>query len=223
MSSPRALRRIVVSQALLTAILTVVVGCGSTSLSKPDGGAAGSGGAGSDGGIDDGAAGGQSGGGGAGAGGSGASLGSVTVRLVLPAGRSFCGCNGGLGFTILDGAGVSVGNLYGRCSTTPCSTCTFSPCAAIPCVPEPPRAESGFTWDGTTFATTASTCGNHVACELPTFAPAGQYVARMCATPGTFTSDDGGVWGTCSGTGTMECVDVSFDYPSESVIVGTLP
>jgi hypothetical protein len=46
------------------------------------------------------------------------------------------------------------------------------------------------TWDGTSIS--GSTCGNHVSCYQPGFAPAGHYVARMCATPGNLTTAHGG-------------------------------
>jgi hypothetical protein len=251
-----------VSHALLTALLTAVIGCGSKSPLKPDGGSAGSGGGGDkDAGSDS-----QSGGGGAaaagGTGGSSASscvpsgggacglcpngyltgpdgcatchckfgdgktvgdsLGSATVRLVVPAGRSFCGCSGGLTFTVLDAAGQPVGTAYPWCSMMPCSTCTPTPCAVLPCVPEALPDGVERTWDGTA-ATTASTCGNHLSCERPAFAPAGRYIARLCATPGDVTTVDGGFWDTCTATGPMECVDVPFDFPASSPVIGTLP
>ena len=68
-----------------------------------------------------------------------------------------------------------------------------------------------------------STCGNHVSCLEAAFAPAGHYVARMCATPGDLRTADGGFEPTCTATGPIECVDVPFDFPGPSPVVGTLP
>ena len=62
-----------------------------------------------------------------------------------------------------------------------------------------------------------------MACYQPGFAPAGHYVARMCATPGTITTADGGFPSKCTATGAVECVDVPFDFPGSSPIIGTLP
>lgn len=77
------------------------------------------------------------------------------------------------------------------------------------------------TWDGLSY--TGSTCGNGMGCYQPGFAPAGHYVARMCATPGNLTTADGGFPTTCGATGLIECVDVPFDFPGASPVVGTLP
>lgn len=70
---------------------------------------------------------------------------------------------------------------------------------------------------------TISTCGNNLACYQPGFAPAGRYVAKMCATPGNLKTADGGFPSTCTATGPIECVDVPFDFPGPSPVVGTLP
>ena len=75
-------------------------------------------------------------------------------------------------------------------------------------------------WDGSSYAT--STCGNKMTCYQPIIAPAGHYVAKMCATPGNITTVDGGFPTTCTATGPDECIDVPFDFPGPSPVVGTL-
>jgi hypothetical protein len=146
---------------------------------------------------------------------------SVTLRLVIPMNRSFCDrCGSGSLITILDDAGHAVETNIPFCSTT-CSTCAPTLCPPIVCAAQAVPAENDFTWDGT--SVTPATCGNNVACYQPGHAPAGHYVARMCATPGTITTADGGFPSTCTATGSIECVDVPFDFPGPSPVVGTLP
>jgi hypothetical protein len=95
-------------------------------------------------------------------------------------------------------------------------------CAVPACFPQGYPVETlDVPWDGATHST--STCGNNVSCYQPGFAPAGHYVARMCATPGNLTPADGSVRSTCTATGPVECVDVPFDFPGPSPVVGTLP
>lgn len=54
------------------------------------------------------------------------------------------------------------------------------------------------------------------ACLMPGCAPAGRYVARMCVcAPAAFSA----LSSTCSET---TCIEVPFDYPSTSVVFGTL-
>lgn len=75
-------------------------------------------------------------------------------------------------------------------------------------------------WDGRAYE--MSTCNEgHVACQQLTFVPAGTYIARMCATPGMVsTSPDGTP--VCTASGSLECVDVSFDLPGKSLVTGSL-
>jgi hypothetical protein len=156
----------------------------------------------------------------------GGSSGSVTLRLVIPTSRSFCdqttGCSGIAHITILDTAGQTLGLVVPWCSTICSTACTPSPCPAFACFNQGVPVETGdLTWDGSSYA--GSMCGNNMACYQPAFAPAGHYVAHMCATPGNLTTADGGFPSTCTATGSQECVDVPFDYPGPSPVVGTLP
>jgi hypothetical protein len=158
----------------------------------------------------------------------GGSPGSVTLRLVIPAGRSFCDqsstCGGTSHITILNNAGQPVGISIPSCSTICSAACTPVPCPLIACIQEGVAVKTTeLQWDGSSYST--STCGNRMTCYQPGFAPAGHYVARMCATPGNIANGDGGVPSlpVCTASGPVECVDVPFDFPGPSPIVGTLP
>src|SRR5579863_3484935 len=145
---------------------------------------------------------------------------SVTLRLVLAAGQSFCddGCGGGPIIAVLDKTGQTIITNGPFCHVS-CSPCGVAPpCYAKPCSALP--ATHNFTWDGT--SAEPSTCGDQVACVLPEVAPPGHYVARMCATPGNLTSA-AGLPPTCTATGPTECDYVPFDFPGPSPVVGTLP
>jgi hypothetical protein len=46
----------------------------------------------------------------------------------------------------------------------------------------------------------------------------------MCATPGTLNNADAGLFATtCTATGATQCVDVPFELPGASPVVGKLP
>ena len=76
-------------------------------------------------------------------------------------------------------------------------------------------------WDGTYY--TSSTCGANLGCQQKNQAPAGKYIARLCGTPGKLDNPDGGFQANCVASGPEVCVDVSFDYPSPTNVVGKLP
>jgi hypothetical protein len=213
MISSRAGRAMVVAHAvfpvLVFPMLLAAAGCGSVSPLRHDAGAAGM--AGRDGGA----------GGAAGATPDAGKTGSVTLRLVLPSGQSFCDrCGGITHITILGGVGQTLETGVPSCSTT-CSSCAPTLCPAVACLPRALPTTNDFTWDGT--SNTGSTCGAHVTCFQPGAAPAGRYVARMCATPGVATPADGGFVSTCTPSGPIQCIDVAFDFPGPSPVVGTLP
>jgi hypothetical protein len=211
----RTLGRLVVRQALFAGMLTAAVGCGSGSPLSRDGGGAGGRGSGT------GGQGGLAGTGDAGADRLAGSPGSVTLRLVIPGDHPFCDrCAGMSHFTIFDSVGEILVTNIPSCSAT-CSPCAPTVCPPIACIPQGLPVNNDFTWDGT--STTTSTCGNKMACFQPGFAPAGHFMTRMCATPGVLTTADGGSPSTCTATGLIECVDVSFDLPGPSPVVGTLP
>jgi hypothetical protein len=204
-------------------------GCGSVAL-QPGGTAGADGGAAGAAGGSTGTAGsGPAGHGGVGAGGAGGSevggsLGTVTLRLDLPPATSFCDVScGGVGshITILTREGKPVPTEHPSCV----GMCTAS-CVAVSCPVGGACLLTGvaltgaeLTWDGSTYPT--STCGGGVACYRSTFAPAGKYIARMCATPGKLgkPADSPPV---CDATGAPSCVDVVFAYPTSGVVEGTL-
>jgi hypothetical protein len=156
----------------------------------------------------------------------GACTDSVTLQLTVPTNKSFCeqstGCNGPPShFTILaDGKPVAV-------STPPCPTLCSGTCQPLACplLCVAPHGSAVTTaelkWDGTVYA--MSTCGQGTSCYAPMHLPAGKYVARMCATPGSLNPPDGGFNSTCVASGPAECVDVPFEFPSSSPVVGHLP
>jgi hypothetical protein len=191
-------------------------------------GAAGHGGAGGAGQAGAGGAG-QAGAGGAGqagAGGSdaGGSPGTVTLRLDLPATSSFCDMScggGGQHITILTRDGKAVPIQAPSCVAVCAATCLPVACPVGGACLYTGVAVTGaeLKWDGSMYPT--STCGSGATCYRPTFAPAGKYIARMCATPGTLgrPADSQPI---CKATGVQSCVDVVFAFPGSGVVEGTL-
>ncbi len=75
-------------------------------------------------------------------------------------------------------------------------------------------------WDGS--YNTTSTCGPGTTCVQSVFAKPGTYTAKMCATPGDLTGPDGGFQQQCVNTGPPKCGSVQFDFPSSTVVKGTV-
>jgi hypothetical protein len=156
----------------------------------------------------------------------GVSPGTATVRLQLPASRSFCdqtsGCGGVSHVTFGTPAGQWLDVAPRYCSVQ-CSTCVAQPCPAIPvCIGQDAGVEIrtiDATWDGSYVE--SSTCGNAVACTRPRFVRPGRYVARLCATPGDVSMQ--GAAPVCTPTGPEECVEAPFDLPGPGVVETTLP
>ena len=80
---------------------------------------------------------------------------------------------------------------------------------------------SSMDWDGSIYP--ASTCGSNVPSYTKEQAPPGHYIARMCGTPGTLDNPDAGFQAKCVASGPQVCVDVPFDFPGPSPVVGKLP
>jgi hypothetical protein len=151
------------------------------------------------------------------------SPGTVTLRLVLPTTQSFCdeGCGPPAHIEILTSAGQLVPTIMPSCFTSCSAGCKPVSCpVGGACLPQG-LAFTGaqLSWDGSSYP--MSTCGAGTACYAPQFVAPGRYIARMCATPGTLTTPDGGV-ATCTATGATECIDVPFDFPGQSSVEGTL-
>jgi hypothetical protein len=165
-------------------------------------------------------------GGGAGAGGvavdGGACVNStVTFQLKAPGGGSWClgqGCSTEW-LQIRDAAGSSM-ILSNSCQST-CEACQMLGCPAICVLPQKmPAAGTTKTWDGTSFS--IGTCGpNAMSCLNKQCAPAGKYVAVMCATAST--APDASLACSSSTTVKQTCVEVPFEYPSSAPVVGALP
>lgn len=105
---------------------------------------------------------------------------------------------------------------------TECSVCQPMTCPGLACAAPIPVTAAGEkrTWDGTFY--TSGTCGSGFTCTSPSCAPAGQYVARMCADAEQVP--DAAV-GACLAATTPTCVDVDFDWPppgGQGTVIGTL-
>lgn len=154
------------------------------------------------------------------------SPGTVVLRLVLPAGRSYCDqgtlCDSQSHIFIQDLSGRPVTVALPYCPISCNSFCAPPPCVGIPCVPMGiPFTGEQRTWDGLVHA--ASTCGMSTTCYQGRYLPRGRYLAVMCATPGQLTGGDGGGNPSCQATGARQCVEVPFDFPSDTPVVGQLP
>jgi hypothetical protein len=112
-----------------------------------------------------------------------------------------------------------------------CATCAAIPCPETPVIACPAGnwgtgvTDYSLTWDGSyTVSGSCEPSGASVAisCTGSRFAPAGDYVARFCATPGTLGTTDGGAT-VCTATGQQECVEVPFVFPSSRPVIITLP
>jgi hypothetical protein len=160
-------------------------------------------------------------------GGPGVSPGTVTLRLLLTPGQSFCDVVDQCSYPTHVFIGKEPGNWLttGRASVcgVDCSTCVAPPCAALatPVICAP--AATGVavtnveaTWDGSYVQ--QSTCGAAATtCTSTRFVSPGHYAARLCATPGTLADN------TCTPTGPQECSEVTFDLPGPAVVDVPLP
>lgn len=153
------------------------------------------------------------------------SPGTVVLRLVLPAGRSYCDqsspCESRSHILIQDLSGRALTVAVPYCPNRCDSFCAPPPCPGVPCVP------MGISfmgeqrvWDGLVHS--MSTCGMGLACYQERYLPGGRYLAVMCATPGQLAGGNGGADPSCQVTGARQCVEVPFDFPSATPVVGQL-
>ena len=206
---------------LLVAILCVGLlglACSTRLAPKPDGSVGGA------------AEGGQTGGIAAGSGGmmsTGGSLGTVTLRLNLPSGVAYCdqstSCAALSHISLVSEDGGTINTFWPGCMSTACSSaCLPSACPVIYCNPQGfPVTNVEMTWNGSYIGD--SKCGDNRDCYLTKYLPAGNYVAVMCATPGTLDAPETGTMQTCTPTGARECIRVPFEFPSANIVDGTLP
>jgi hypothetical protein len=152
------------------------------------------------------------------------SLGPVTVKVTVSPGSAYCdpGTTGRSPYVQLLSADGQPLPIYKPCLSS-CTTCTtvFCPLPAIPAVPASMFTGTELHWDGTIYPT--ATCGPNLSCSDETPAPAGAYVARVCAVPGKLDLPDGGYQARCVASGPEVCTDVPFTFPAKTVVVGELP
>ena len=135
-------------------------------------------------------------------------------RLALPVSlpsMKICAPAGWLSLKDAAGSEVAIGNPTLHCCTlAECADCSFQHvvCQTGSTMPALPVSRS---WDATMFP--LDHCGaSQTACAMErTCAPAGPYVAHMCARR------------TADLQEAMTCVDVPFDLPAAGPVVGTLP
>jgi hypothetical protein len=184
-------------------VVLVVSACGGATL---PGGGAGAGGS-SD-----------SGGGTAEAGPIGCTVGSVTFELMTAGAPSveYCvGRNCGTEWLAIKSASGQEMQITHHCISD-CTSCNQIGCDLLCALPQPVKPEGvRQQWDGMFF--TASTCGQGQMCANPNCAPPGKYVATMCA--GVKNNADAMF---CETDPNQQCVDVEFDYPTTSVVQGTV-
>jgi hypothetical protein len=183
-------------------------------------GAGSTGNGGSGGGSGNGGSGGASGG----TGGSSGSPGTTTIELQIAPGNSYCqtgDCGPVSSIGIEDSNGQSFVLNPGDCYTQ-CDSCETLPCPGAACQMQG-YSVTGQTlvWDGTHF--TSDSCGpSSTQCYAHSYAAPGTYTAVMCSTPGALVKDANDV-DQCTSSGPVECVEVSFQFPSATPAVGTLP
>ena len=154
---------------------------------------------------------------------------AITLKVVVPTDKPYCdqttGCTSPTHFQILTAAGEPITFVTPSCATM-CgtgTTCQFQVCPGIACIASHGTEFTGtqMVWDGTSYA--MSTCGMGTQCYQKSTAPSGHYIARMCGTPGKLDNPDAGFQANCVATGAAVCVDVPFDYPGPTPVVGKLP
>jgi hypothetical protein len=154
-----------------------------------------------------------------------ASSGTVTFHVVVPGSESFCdqleSCDNGYGHIRITTAAGQV--LPMPLSSSLSASCSSNVCQGIfnnfNCYAQGVAVTSGdHDWAGQ--YQVPSACGAD--CLVRTYAPPGQYVAQLCATPGALTPVDGGSLpnlATCTATGPEECGPiVPFTFPSATPV-----
>ncbi|MEZ4224227.1 MAG: hypothetical protein R3B13_24975 [Polyangiaceae bacterium] len=166
--------------------------------------------------------------GGTGATGGGTSPGKAQVIFEIDNGKSYCAtssCGSTPVPSVKDQAGKSYKLSVGDCYT-PCDTCEMLPCPGVACEIDHGVEVTGsqVTWDGGYFvADTCNGSSGSVSCYTRVYAPAGNYVASWCATPGTLVDDPQYQVKQCQTSGPAECVDAPFVLPSSSPVTVKLP
>ena len=146
------------------------------------------------------------------------SPGKASIEFTVTGG-SYChhGCDGPPSVNVVDSAGHGL-ELGSNCYTD-CRSCSISGCPPGPCSQDGIVTGANLNWDGSYLAT--STCGPGTSCLEPAVAPPGKYTATFCATPGKLMGPDGG-FQQCVPSGPAKCASVKFDFPSSTVVKGTV-
>ncbi|MDB4981633.1 MAG: hypothetical protein JWM82_2385, partial [Myxococcales bacterium] len=152
------------------------------------------------------------------------SVGKVTIKITVAPNSAYCdpGTSGTgaarpfIQILSTDGEPLPI---FGSACAPPCSICMTVTCLPATIPAEAPSMFPGteLAWDGLIYET--STCGNNVSCSDRKAAPAGKYLARLCALPGKVDSADGGLPPRCVSSGPVVCVDVPFELPSATTVV----
>ena len=154
---------------------------------------------------------------------SSSSPGNVSIEFTVVGSDSYCmqsNCGEAPSIDIEDSSGHSLFTVSASCSSVSCDTCSTSPCPGYACqVRGIPVSGASLDWDGKYNAT--STCGTGTSCVTFTYASPGRYTAKMCATPGKIEGPDGGVQ-QCVTSGPPKCGSVDFDFPSSTIVKGTV-
>jgi len=144
--------------------------------------------------------------------------GSVTFEFTsagAPAVTYCVGKNCGVEWLAVKDASGQEMALTHSCSSD-CALCQQMGCDLLCALPRvmTPEGERQV-WDGTFF--TQGMCGQGNTCAIANCAPPGKYVATMCA--GVKNNTDPMF---CMTDPDQQCVDVEFDYPTTSVVRGTV-
>ena len=151
---------------------------------------------------------------------------TVTLKVTVPTDKPYCdqtmACTSPGHFQILTAAGQPIAFSTPSCPTLCSANCQPSACPLVCLAPHGTMfTGTQMDWDGSYFTT--STCGMNVGCYQKHQAASGQYIARICGTPGKLDNPDAGFQANCVASGAEVCVDVPFDYPGPTPVVGHLP
>src|SRR5450432_1521472 len=154
--------------------------------------------------------------------GGGVSPGTTSIDFKVAGAGSYCmmsDCGAGPSIGIKDAAGGAL-TLETSCSNVACASCSKSACPGFACQPMGIAVTGAhLDWNGGYYAT--STCGAGTSCLEPVFAKPGMYTATVCATPGMLTGGDAGP-AKCVASGPAKCGQVQFEFPSMTVVNGTI-
>jgi hypothetical protein len=134
---------------------------------------------------------------------------SVTFEMSVASTVNATYCYGyctGVFVTVRDPSGAVVA--ISQPCVTDCNACRPIACSALCRAPSPlTTTPAQIVWDGSDWV--GSTCGANVSCDHNTCAPAGPYVATMCASLGTASAG----LACAAASQNTTCKDFPFDWP----------